>query len=94
MGLNIDQNWVDAHKSELLKILEADFDPHLKRVAPKSLEFVSTVLNQEGDTIVSLMTEVLEYGGCSGVNHEYPQPRRLKIKKGDVDPIQNIEAML
>lgn len=89
-----DQSWVLEQKTLLLKVLEADFDPHLKRISPNSLKFVAQSTNADGDDILELITEVLEYGGCSGVSHDYPQNRRLKIKPGSSDLAERMEAML
>ena len=78
MGIEFNQPWIDQNKEFLLKILEADFDPHLKRIDPNSLKFVSCKKTDSEHQILELNTLVLEYGGCSGVSHETPERRRLK----------------
>ena len=90
----IDQQWINEHKETLLKILEADFDPHLKRVDPNSLKFISEKQQQQGDLILEVDSVILEYGGCSGVSCETPERRRIKIITGEEPLQQRLIALL
>lgn len=94
MGIELNQNWIDENKETLLRILESDYDPHLKRISPNSLKFVSCKPGQGGDSILELQTLVLEYGGCSGVSHETPEVRRLKLTTGSSDLETRLRPLL
>jgi len=90
----INQSWVEQHKELLLKILEADYDPHLKRIAPKSLQWVKCSALQNEATLIEFTTLVLEYGGCSGVSHETIQTRRIKMIAGESELESRLIALL
>lgn len=94
MGIEFSQLWIDDHKEILLKVLEADFDPHLKRIDPNSLKFVDCKKSEDGYDILELKTLVLEYGGCSGVSHETPELRRLKYLDECSDLENSLIALL
>ncbi len=83
MGLKIDQVWIETHRDELLKLLETDFDPHLKRIVSDSITLKNVSFNEAEEPILELITEVLEFGSCSGVKNTYPQIRHIKINLGD-----------
>ena len=46
MGLKIDQVWIETHRDELLKLLETDFDPHLKRIVSDSITLKNVSFNE------------------------------------------------
>jgi hypothetical protein len=94
MEIDFNQNWIDQNKELFLKVLEADFDPHLKRIDPNSLVFVNCKNDNDGNKILELNTLVLEYGGCSGVSHETPELRRLKLLKETSDLEASLIALL
>lgn len=94
MGLTINQIWVDDHQVELLKFLESEFDPHIKRIDTNSLTFLDVNLNENQEPLLELDTEVLEFGSCSGVRCTYHQKRRLKISSGDLPLSKRLISLL